>query len=265
MAGRVWPRLGHRGGPLNSVVRHLREATVTKNHIIREIQRTAASNGGKPLGRLKFASETGIREADWRGRYWARWNDAVREAGFEPNKLTEAYEDETLLLRFTELTKELGRVPVVSELQLKARQDKTFPTSKVFERFGSKRKLLLRVAEHLRTTEPGSPLLPILEHAAGPEPTEEEETSEEAPIGSVYILKSGRYFKIGRSNAAGRREREIALQLPDKATMVHVIQTDDPIGIEAYWHSRFADRRKNGEWFELKGADLIAFKRRKFM
>ncbi len=239
---------------------------MTKNHIIKEIQRTAANNGGKPLGRLKFTTETGIREADWRGRYWARWNDAVREAGFEPNKLTEAYEDETLLQRFTDLAEELGRVPVVSELQLKARKDKTFPTSKVFERFGSKRNLLVRVLERLRKMDSASPLILLLESAIGPEaPLDEDAGSTEILIGSVYLLKSGRYFKVGRSNAAGRREREIALQLPDKAAMVHVIQTDDPVGIEAYWHSRFADRRKNGEWFELKAADIAAFKRRKFM
>jgi len=48
----------------------------------------------------------------------------------------------------------------------------------------------------------------------------------------VYLIKSGRFYKIGRSNAAGRREREIALQLPEKADTVHVIRTDDPPGIE---------------------------------
>jgi hypothetical protein len=84
-------------------------------------------------------------------------------------------------------------------------------------------------------------------------------------FGFVYLIRSGRYYKIGRSNAAGRRHYELAIQLPEKALKVHEIRTDDPIGIEAYWHNRFAARRRNGEWFDLAAADISAFRRRKFM
>ncbi len=70
---------------------------IEKAHILAEICRTAAENGGQPLGIDRFEKETGIRQSDWRGRYWVNWNNAVAQAGFEPNTKTEAISPDFML------------------------------------------------------------------------------------------------------------------------------------------------------------------------
>jgi hypothetical protein len=47
----------------------VREAAMDKQHILREIQRTAKTNGGVPFGEARFATETGITRRDWYGTY----------------------------------------------------------------------------------------------------------------------------------------------------------------------------------------------------
>lgn len=237
-----------------------------KQHIVDEIRRCAAANAGTPLGLDRFERETGIKESDWSGKYWVRWNDALAEAGFGPNKFNARHTDDNLLRQYALFVRELGRLPVQAELLLKRRGDPDFPSDKTFSRFGGKAQLAEAVAAYCRNSPELNDIPPLCQVAGAamlPESSDNEATPDE--FGFVYLIKAGRFFKIGRSNAAGRREREIALQLPEKSNTVHVIKTDDPVGIEAYWHQRFADLRKNGEWFELSTSDVKAFKRRKLM
>jgi hypothetical protein len=68
-----------------------------KKFILAEIRRCAADNGDVPLGRERFYTATGIRETDWSGRYRIRWNDALAEADFAPNRLNAAHAENHLL------------------------------------------------------------------------------------------------------------------------------------------------------------------------
>jgi hypothetical protein len=242
---------------------------VTKQHIIDEIRRTAKANGGAPLGHKRFELETGIGYYDWWGQHWGRWSDAVRDAGFPPNAfLQDAFSDDEMLEKLIALIRELGRFPATGDLRLKKRSDSSFPNDKVFARhFGSRSKLREMVVKYCRSHN-GFEDIPNLCGLIATNDDEESVITEKPAtdiVGFVYLMKHGRHFKIGKTNATGRREYELAIQLPEKLQTVHIIKTDDPGGIEDYWHKRFAAKRGNGEWFALDSADVMAFKRRKFM
>lgn len=236
-----------------------------RHHILSEIRRIAAENSATAPGKQRFESETRIREHEW-GRYWARWSDALVEAGFKPNEWNRERPDEELFERLALFVRELGRFPVVREMKLKTRRDATFPSESAFRRFGGQRALAARLREYCVAKGYGdvTTLCHEVASKAAVEPTSKPAAAALA-LGFVYLIKSGRFFKIGRSNAVGRRERELDIALPEAVKVLHSIKTDDPPGIEDYWHRRFADRRKKGEWFELTADDVAAFRRRKFM
>jgi hypothetical protein len=247
-------------------------AVLGKSTILEEIRRTATENGGRPLGAARFETETGIGRSDWLGKFWARWGDALVEAGFAANEFNTPTDKIELAKQYAGFAKHLGHLPVEAELQLRRSTDRDFPHRDTFRnRFGGKLALIQAVAEYCGVTKGFEDVAGWCQHylarrADRPAAIPSTEQCCQASIGYVYLAKSGRYHKIGRTNSTGRREYEIGLQLPEKLRLVHVIETDDPAGIEAYWHNRFATQRKNGEWFELTKEDVAAFKRRrKFM
>ncbi len=234
---------------------------MNKQDIIYEIKRTAEMNQGRPLGKERFAAETGIQISDWYGKYWARWGDALIEAGYSPNKLQTAFDDEFVIEKLITLIREIRRFPVAGELRLKAQQDKEFPSHNVFNRVGKKSELVKKVIEYCESRGGFDDVIEICKPIAIIENSDLTTSQEGVTIGFVYLMKSGKYYKVGRSFCVERRKYELGIKLPEEIEIIHQIKTDDPQGIENYWHTRFQDKRKKGEWFELSSRDVKAFKK----
>jgi hypothetical protein len=234
-----------------------------KHHILAEIKRLAEANG-KPPGVRLFESETGIRESDWYPDLWLRWGDALQDAGFTRNTMVEALSNELLVEQYAQLAQRLSRLPVQGELIRESKANPAFPSEKTYRRFGGKAKLLKAVAEYCRANATFADVLAFCEsEQENRSATKDGTSTSKDQLGFVYLLRHGsrREYKIGRTNNPIRREGEISVELPQRLEPIHVITTDDPAGIEAYWHRRFAEKRLKNEWFALTPSDVRAFKR----
>jgi hypothetical protein len=244
---------------------------MNKLQIIDEIKRTASENKGKPLGRLKFETETGIKTSDWLHTHWTKWGDALIEAGYRPNELQAPYEEDFLINSLIELIREIHKYPTTAEIRLKSHNDPDFPGHNTFSsRLGNKTTIIQKVYEYVKNIPEYSDVASICKEASD---TNRIKTETEGDIpngtntewGHVYLMKYGSFYKIGKSYDVDRRNREIGTKLPEELKTIHTIKTDDPTGIESYWHKRFAQKRTRGEWFKLDRSDISSFKRRKFM
>ena len=234
-----------------------------RDRIIEEIKRLAIENDGKVPGQELFENRTGIRRHEWEGKYWTRWSDALIEAGFSPNEFGKKLDKAAVFEAFAKFIRELQRVPVRPEFEMRRRKDPSFPSYKSFvAQFESKAHMIAALRNWAQGEEGFADIVGLL-----PIDTRQSEMSVQrttAKEGHVYLIKSGAYYKVGRGEDLEKRVKQIRTALPDASSLEHSIRTDDPAGIEAYWHRRFEDKRANGEWFKLTLQDVAAFKRRKY-
>ena len=134
-----------------------------KQNILNLMKVTAAANGGKPLGRLRFETQAGIKEYHW-SKYWPRYNELVLEAGLAPNAKTTAYSRADLAELLAVQTRTLGRFPTRNELRTIGPSEKTFRT-----RFGSKVGMLAAVREHCQSHAGYEDVLALCPAAVEPE------------------------------------------------------------------------------------------------
>jgi len=232
-----------------------------RDQIISEIRRLADENGKAPGQRL-FESETGIAAHIWLGKIWARWGDALTDAGFEPNEWQGKRDSDEILEGLIGAIRHYGHFPSNAELTFYRQSEPSVPHVKAVRRhFGHRHQLLAVLEKRCEEDSAYSDVLPLLPKIEATTAAPDEPTVRD---GHVYLIKSGDFYKVGRSDELERRVKEIRLALPEAATLIHSIATDDPPGIEAYWHRRFADERANGEWFKLAPSDVKAFRKRRF-
>ncbi len=232
----------------------------TKQQILDEIRRIAKENDNKPLGQGRFKNETGIGPFEW-GRYWPRFGDAVEEAGFKRNEPWRRKSDEFLIEQMIAKIRKFGRYPVLNELRIEGDKNSDFPYYIIKKR--GQEFIVKKIVEYCNNRVGYDDILmackSVIEKFDKKEKFDDSHTA--GKLGEVYLFKSGRYYKIGKTSDTVRRGGEIRIQLPEETNLIHSIRTDDPDGVETYWHKRFDAKRMKGEWFNLNSQDVKAFKR----
>jgi hypothetical protein len=238
---------------------------MTKDEYL-ELVRQHAEQAGGTIGLRAFCRATRMPERHFLEFGFDNWGAAVAAANLRPVSFFRPRADDADVVRqFVQLAARLGRWPTENDIVLARKKDDQFPCLQVVRRLGRSGGLAAKVVAFC---EGNSDLGAVAALAArriaanGEEPSQSRRAHVE---GYVYMMRSGRRYKIGYTSSPSRRHREVRLDLPDPTDLVHTIPTDDPPGIEAYWHHRFRDKRvRDTEFFELDAADVLAFKARKY-
>ncbi len=254
-----------------------------KSHIFAGIRRIAEENDGTPPGSRQFYSVTNIRESDWQNKSWNSWNnwgDVLEEAGFPRLVANSKFDPPRILKQLALLTRKLERFPVTLDMRREKRHNADFPNDKVISgTFGGREKVLPALIQFCTNQEEFTDLLPILTNTTltvgfRKAPTIDQDVSGEVTnadngFGYVYLLKTGKHYKLGFTRAPYHRFSTLIKQSATGGDPIHHFETDDPRGIEAYWQERFKEKKvealnkTSGESYNLSAQDIAAFKRRK--
>jgi len=236
---------------------------LTRDELLSRIRRIASLRGGRVSFR-EFVAESGIPEKEVQIVLEGTWNEALAEIGLPTSSFVRPrIEDASILEAIARLIVRMKKWPSETALAGEHRRDGALPSLKTIRRLGGAADIAAKLVEHCS----GRPELGVAAEVAASRISNNAPGPARAPAlvnGYVYMMKSGRRYKIGHTNSPSRRHREVRLDLPDPTHLVHAIETDDPAGIEAYWHRRFQARRvRDTEFFNLDRDDVAAFKRRK--
>jgi hypothetical protein len=81
-------------------------------------------------------------------------------------------------------------------------------------------------------------------------------SQEKSSAGYIYVLQAGSYYKIGQSINVDNRLAQIRPKMPIEPVLIHSFSVDDMDETEEILHTKFAQKRTNGEWFALNEDDV---------
>lgn len=243
----------------------------SKEEILKEVQKWSEENRGHTPSEKVLREELGIPKWDWIN-YWTKMTDLQNEAGLTPHVFDKTkYTKPDLCRLFVKVIGEYGKWPSRDVLDFKRKKDPNFPASATFyKQLGSANNgdLARTILEYVKDKRGSREIIKIcnvyLENNI--KPIEDLGTG---VVGYVYLLKSvlmnATAYKIGKTKDVENRVRQLH-QPSNQQELVYYIKTDDPDGVERYWHLRFEPKRIyphkiKDEWFKLNSSDVKAFKR----
>lgn len=215
---------------------------------------------GKVLGERVFAKKTGLPVWHWR-KYWPTWSAFQADVGFEPNSRKLRIPDEYLLRRLAELTLKLDKLPLKRDLAEERRRDGSIPDHQTFGRMGRHNQRLQKLEAFCQSKPEFARVVELIRLDRGqrmglqPDP--------ERYQGIVWLTRQGNFHHLGHERATGQRLRRLAT-LTSLAPGTHIIQTDDPVGVEQYWRKRFRQKHVGRKTYKLEFKDVWAFRRRTY-